>query len=444
MRPEACSVAMQAKPPVSNWVGSVFDSVMEQRVKVSREGLVLIKALEGYRPNATVHPDGGWVIGYGHTASAREGVSISEPDAELLLRYDLLPVEEVIRRAVRAPLNSHQIDSLASFGLSIGAEKLLGSDVVRLLNAGDAAGAQAAMERTPPTRVSLDPATRRRGAERALFTTDPSTSVDVADLLLAPPVDPFPLAPLAEALEVLDEESSAPRDGVGIHPVAPFPTQTETEIESSVAETTERARGEAASDVVSTAVPALSMPTSSDPVRLTTQAAPILLQGAFATRQGGQPAPQSILDAPAVATSRDQTVEAAAPLILTPSDDVAITVERPTWSQDQRLAGPIEGDGLFGANAGVLGAASGVSTRPFDARRRRWIGSGPALAAGAIGLAAFGLSMAAFRLFVTRPEAANGSTVVGAWLLAALGLVCVGVATHRLYRAMGERPAIDA
>ena len=35
--------------------------------------------------------DGRWVIGYGHTASAREGLTIAEADAELLLQYDLLP-----------------------------------------------------------------------------------------------------------------------------------------------------------------------------------------------------------------------------------------------------------------------------------------------------------------------------------------------------------------
>ena len=41
-------------------------------MKVSREGIVLIKSFEGFRPQAVARPEGGGVIGYGHTASARE------------------------------------------------------------------------------------------------------------------------------------------------------------------------------------------------------------------------------------------------------------------------------------------------------------------------------------------------------------------------------------
>ena len=62
------------------------------RLKVSREGVVLIKSFEGFRPRAVRGEDGRWVIGYGHRASAREGLTVSEADAELLLQYDLLPV----------------------------------------------------------------------------------------------------------------------------------------------------------------------------------------------------------------------------------------------------------------------------------------------------------------------------------------------------------------
>ena len=73
------------------------------RLKVSREGVVLIKSFEGFRPHAVRGGDGRWVIGYGHTASAREGLSVGEQDAELLLQYDLLPVVRyaVERRVAR-------------------------------------------------------------------------------------------------------------------------------------------------------------------------------------------------------------------------------------------------------------------------------------------------------------------------------------------------------
>ena len=98
-----------------------------RRLKVSREGVVLIKSFEGFRPRAVRDEDGRWVIGYGHTASAREGLTVSEQDAELLLQYDLLPVVKALNERVSAPLNQHQFDALASFAISVGVERFLKS-----------------------------------------------------------------------------------------------------------------------------------------------------------------------------------------------------------------------------------------------------------------------------------------------------------------------------
>ena len=52
------------------------------RLKVSREGVVLIKSFEGFRPRAVRDEDGGWVIGYGHRTSARDGLTVSPSRAE--------------------------------------------------------------------------------------------------------------------------------------------------------------------------------------------------------------------------------------------------------------------------------------------------------------------------------------------------------------------------
>ncbi|MFN5615763.1 MAG: glycoside hydrolase family protein, partial [Brevundimonas sp.] len=84
----------------------VSDPVAPRR-KVSREGLVLIKSLEGFQPRAWCRPDGRWALGYGHTRSAREGLTVSEADAELLLQYDLLPIIAVLNDRVSRPLNQH-------------------------------------------------------------------------------------------------------------------------------------------------------------------------------------------------------------------------------------------------------------------------------------------------------------------------------------------------
>lgn len=166
-----------------------------QSLKISREGIVLIKSFEGFRPRAIRREDGGWVIGYGHTLSAREGATVSEADAELLLRYDLLPVEKSVNETTSPTLNQHQFDALVSFAYSVGLEQFATSDVRQRLMVGAAAEAADAMMGwpEPPLRET---ALRRRAAERALFVADPTGPVSLSDLLAAPlPIEASP--PLA-------------------------------------------------------------------------------------------------------------------------------------------------------------------------------------------------------------------------------------------------------
>jgi lysozyme len=75
------------------------------RQQVSRTAIELIKRFEGYRQKAARLPDGRWTIGYGHTASAREGAQVSEADAEALLRYDLMGVAQTVRELVYAEVS---------------------------------------------------------------------------------------------------------------------------------------------------------------------------------------------------------------------------------------------------------------------------------------------------------------------------------------------------
>lgn len=146
------------------------------RLKVSREGMVLIKSFEGFRPRAVQEEDGRWIIGYGHTASAREGLTVAEADAELLLQYDLMPVVKALNEQVHGPLNQHQFDALASFAVSVGVDRFLASDVLQRLNEGHAGQAADALIGWPED-ASADARLRRRAAERALFVADPASAV---------------------------------------------------------------------------------------------------------------------------------------------------------------------------------------------------------------------------------------------------------------------------
>ncbi|MGH7027528.1 glycoside hydrolase family protein [Brevundimonas sp.] len=169
-------------------MGQSVSAVTSQRLKVSREGLLLIKSFEGFRPRTVRRRDGTPVIGYGHVKSARLGAAITEAEAELLLRYDLLPVVETINSRVSIPLNQHQFDALASFIFSVGVQRFEGSDVLEQLNAGAPARAAEALSGWPDrVQPPIDAPYRRRSAERALFDAAPDRPAPL-DLLLTAPV----------------------------------------------------------------------------------------------------------------------------------------------------------------------------------------------------------------------------------------------------------------
>ena len=104
---------------------------MLSRHRVSRAAIELIKRFEGFRRVSAQLPDGRWTIGYGHTKSARQGVEVSEADAEALLVYDLIEVQGELTRLIYTPLNRNQYDALVSFAFNIGVEAFRTSGVLR-------------------------------------------------------------------------------------------------------------------------------------------------------------------------------------------------------------------------------------------------------------------------------------------------------------------------
>jgi len=212
-------------------LGQSVSETPTHRLKVSREGMVLIKSFEGFRPRAVQEEDGRWVIGYGHTASAREGLTVAEADAELLLQYDLMPVVKALNEQVHGPLNQHQFDALASFAVSVGVDRFLASDVLQRLNAGHAGEAADALIGWPED-ASADARLRRRAAERALFVADPAAPVTLAELLAAPLPPPPVETPAEPVIEppVADARAAAVASLLGetAEPTEPAPTGPDT------------------------------------------------------------------------------------------------------------------------------------------------------------------------------------------------------------------------
>ncbi len=201
-------------------LGQSVSAAAPQRRKVSREGLLLIKSFEGFRPRTVLRRDGTPVIGYGHSRSARPGAVVSEAEAELLLQYDLMPIVALLNERVRLPLNQHQFDALASFIFSIGLERFQTSDVLEKLDA-DALPEAAEALSAWPERASppVDALYRRRSAERALFDTAPDQPAPLDALLTAPVRGPGAEALSTDApppsVPVLRHEKRAAKDAAG-------------------------------------------------------------------------------------------------------------------------------------------------------------------------------------------------------------------------------------
>lgn len=115
-------------------------------------------------------PNDRWTIGYGHTATARPGMTITEKQAEELLQRDLKWVRDVIAKRVMVPLSQEQYDALASFIFNIGEAQFASSTMLRLLNASDYVGAAKQFPRWNKQKGKvLRGLTRRRAHEQALF-----------------------------------------------------------------------------------------------------------------------------------------------------------------------------------------------------------------------------------------------------------------------------------
>lgn len=108
--------------------------------RINAAGLSHVKQWEGKENVAYRDVGGVLTIGYGHTSAAgipkvKEGMRISDQEAEDILRADLAKFEERVERLVKVPLTDNQHAVLVSFDFNTGA--LHKSTLLKKLNAGD-------------------------------------------------------------------------------------------------------------------------------------------------------------------------------------------------------------------------------------------------------------------------------------------------------------------
>lgn len=137
-------------------------------MKISDKGMALIKKFEGCKLDAYQDSAKVWTIGYGHTAGVYKGQVISQIEADMLLRQDLVKAELAVSKYDKKyHWNQNQFDALVSFAFNIGSINQLTDKGTRSI--------KEISEKIPAYRKAggkvLEGLVKRRDAEKELFDT---------------------------------------------------------------------------------------------------------------------------------------------------------------------------------------------------------------------------------------------------------------------------------
>ena len=142
----------------------------ENNMKISQEGIALIKKFEGCKLESYLCAANVPTIGYGSTKGIEMGMTISQERAEELLLEDLEVYEDAVNKAVELPLHQHQFDALVSWTFNLGGANLNASTMLKVLNQGAYEDVPYQIKRWNKAGGKvLEGLTRRRLAESLLF-----------------------------------------------------------------------------------------------------------------------------------------------------------------------------------------------------------------------------------------------------------------------------------
>lgn len=104
-------------------------------MNISKEGIALLKQLEGCELKAYKCPRGVWTIGYGHTGpDITAGKIITQKQADETLEHDLKKFCKGICSLIKVEVTQNQFDAIVCLTFNIGIGALGGSTLLRLLN----------------------------------------------------------------------------------------------------------------------------------------------------------------------------------------------------------------------------------------------------------------------------------------------------------------------
>lgn len=134
-------------------------------------GIALTQQFEGLKFSSYQDQVGVWTIGYGHTGSTvHGGQTISQTQADQLLRSDVAGAVTCVNNAVTAKINQNQFDALVDFVFNPGCHALLTSTLLRYVNSGQFAAAATQFQLWDHAGGVIVPGLlQRRQAEATLF-----------------------------------------------------------------------------------------------------------------------------------------------------------------------------------------------------------------------------------------------------------------------------------
>ena len=139
-------------------------------MKISQEGLSLIKRFEGCRLESYKCSANVLTIGYGHTSGVKETDTITQDEADKLLQEDVEQFEKYVDDNVTVELGQSQFDALVAWTFNLGVGNLRESTMLKKLNSEDYASVPSEMKRwNKAGGKTLDGLIRRRKAESLLF-----------------------------------------------------------------------------------------------------------------------------------------------------------------------------------------------------------------------------------------------------------------------------------
>ena len=116
-------------------------------MEYSDKGLNLTEREESLRLTAYQDSGGIWTIGYGHTGpEVHAGLVITRQQAITWLQNDVQKAVNAVNASVRVSVTQQEFDSLVDFTFNVGVHAFETSTLLKKLNAGDYAGANAAFK----------------------------------------------------------------------------------------------------------------------------------------------------------------------------------------------------------------------------------------------------------------------------------------------------------